>query len=166
MDTFSESLPLVLKSIPNIDLVKLQNTLNSLAASFPLNTNPSADSVWNVQGSISELDMVKLKFYATNISHINKMNNIAMGILVKDTYFSSHINYVFPIINTFYTDKVLPLISYCWGHPLHYTLNIGMFINSKAYYIQNNLFLFIPILVPFISNIIGLISGLLSSTFN
>jgi len=45
VDTFSESLPLVLKSIPNIDLVKLQNTLNSLAASFPLNTNPSADSV-------------------------------------------------------------------------------------------------------------------------
>jgi hypothetical protein len=41
-----------------------------------------------------------------------------------------------------------------------------MFIDSKAYYIQNNLFLFIPILVPFISNIIGLISGLLNSAFN
>ena len=121
VDTLSESLPFVVKNIP-IDLVKLQDTLNSLAMAFPLNTNSSGDSVIDAKESISGLDMIKLKLYVIDISLINKMNNIAMAILSKDTS-SSLINYVFPIINTFYTDKILPLIGYHWGHPLHYTLN-------------------------------------------
>jgi NADH-ubiquinone oxidoreductase chain 5 len=106
----------------------------------------------------------QMQYLAENYSHILKMKSIALNILydkVNGSDFMSNNPYLFKDIGSILNNTYLPTLGSISCSPLNHW---GIFIHYNSLYIYKYMFLFVPIVLPFISSIVGLMFNIFDSS--
>jgi len=98
----------------------------------------------------------QMQYLAENYSHILKMKSIALNILYDKANGSDFVSinpYLIKDIGSILNTTCLPTLGSISGSPLNHG---GIFIHYNSLYLYKYMFYFVPIVLPFISSIMGL----------
>jgi NADH-ubiquinone oxidoreductase chain 5 len=106
----------------------------------------------------------QMQYLAENYSHVLKMKSIALNILYDKANGSNFVPnnpYLIKDIGSILNNTYLPTLGSISCSPLNHW---GIFIHYNSLYLYKYMFYFVPIVLPFISSIVGLMFNIFDSS--